>query len=262
MSVFDPVFDELPSILPIFPLTGALILPHTALPLNIFEPRYLNMVSDALRRDRMIGMIQPKPVATNTSSVNIPMPEKGFAEGYEERPEGVPKGGSSETGSSDAIESDQTPFEPEPVYTIGCAGRIIRFEESDDGRFVITLKGVARFKLADELPIKDGFRRIRPDWSDYEHDLTEDTQDIVQKERLLTLLQPYFTQRGIEADFDSVAQTPVERLTNSLAMICPFEPSEKQALLEAKTVIQRVEVLTSLIEMAVLETSHEDHVKQ
>lgn len=242
MSVFDPALDELPSILPIFPLTGALILPHTALPLNIFEPRYLNMVTDALRHDRMIGMIQPNPAASPIASRSKPIESSSFENTVEQI-------------------TDET-IEPEAVYHIGCAGRITRFEESDDGRFVITLKGVARFKITEELPLKDGFRRIRPDWSDFAHDLVEEDEDSAPKERLLKLLQPYFVQRGIEADFKTVSQTPVERLTNSLAMICPFEPSEKQALLEARTVLERVEVLTSLIEMAVLETSHEEHLKQ
>ena len=217
MSVFDPTVDDLPGDLPIFPLTGVLLLPRAQLPLNIFEPRYLNMVSDALGDGRMIGMIQPK----------VPGDEA-------ENPD---------------------------VYPIGCAGRITQFEETEDGRFIITLRGIARFRTTEELPIRDGYRRVEADWTAYHGDVGEPEGE-VDRTRLFVSLKPYFQAREIDANWDAIHDTPSERLINSLAMICPFEPLEKQALLEAATLADRLEVLTSLVEMAVLETTHEDAGRQ
>ncbi len=217
MSVFDPTFDDLPGDLPIFPLTGVLLLPRAQLPLNIFEPRYLNMIADALGEGRMIGMIQPR---------------------------------------SPNDESEQ----PE-VYPVGCAGRITQFEETEDGRFMINLRGLTRFKITEELPVRDGYRRVEADWTAYRDDLAEPEGEIERK-RLFVSLKPYFEARQIDANWDAIHDTPSERLINSLAMICPFEPLEKQALLEAQTLADRLEVLTSLVEMAVLETTHEDARRQ
>ena len=209
MSHFDPVFDDLPATLPIFPLTGVLLLPRGMLPLNIFEPRYLNMIQDALGADRMIGMIQP-------------------------------------SSPGDAGEP--------PVYGVGCAGRIVQFEETDDGRFLLSLPGVCRFKVEQEIPTTRGYRRIRPNWDDHGGDLSGDEGGLVDRESLFTGLQSYFKNQGIEASWKALRETPDERLINSLAMICPFEPPEKQALLEAKTLSDRASILTALVEMAVLDT--------
>ena len=217
MSVFDPIAADLPGDIPIFPLTGVLLLPRAQLPLNIFEPRYLNMISDALGEGRMIGMIQPR-------------------------------------------EPNDESEQPD-VYPVGCAGRITQFEETEDGRFMINLRGVARFKITEELPVRDGYRRIEADWGAYHSDLQEPAEDVDRK-RLFVSLKPYFEAREIDANWDAIHDTPSERLINSLAMICPFEPLEKQALLEAHTLEDRLEVLTSLVEMAVLETTHEEARRQ
>src|SRR5690554_4978178 len=131
MSRFTPSFEDLPEVLPIFPLPGALLLPGGQLPLNIFEPRYLAMTSAALAGPRLIGMVQP-------------IPREGESNGQD--------GGSW------------------PVFGTGCAGRITSFGETDDGRYLITLTGLLRFKVAEELPLHDGYRRVRPDWSDYRND--------------------------------------------------------------------------------------------
>lgn len=211
MSRFDPSFEQLPATLPVFPLDGVLLLPRGMLPLNIFEPRYLNMIEDALKADRMIGMIQP---------------------------------------SAPAARSDKEP----PLYETGCAGRIVAFEETDDGRFLISLKGVARFHTAEELATTRGYRRVRPDWSGFERDLEEAPHGAVARDKLFKGLRAFFKAQDIEASWDALNETPDERLVNSLAMICPFEASEKQALLEADSVSKRAEVLTALVEMAVLDT--------
>lgn len=236
MSVFDPNADDLPGDLPIFPLTGVLLLPHAQLPLNIFEPRYLNMVTDALGEGRMIGMIQPR----------IP---GDYVQGRDD--------------DEDPAERHDFDREQPPVFPVGCAGRITQFEETEDGRFLINLRGIARFRVAAEMPLRDGYRRVQADWSEFTGDLNEpDEVPPSEKERLFVSLKPYFEAQDIQANWDAVHGTPSERLVNSLSMICPFEPLEKQALLEAVTLRDRLAVLTSLVEMAVLETTHEESGRQ
>lgn len=204
-GIFDPGFGALPTELPIFPLTGVLLLPQTRLPLNIFEPRYLNMTAAALAGSRMIGMIQPKG------------PNVG------DRP---------------------------PVYRTGCAGRLVSFSETEDGRYLITLSGLIRFDIAAEHELRDGYRVVTPDWSPYRDDLDEDSSDGIDRARILRSLRAYFTANKVDANWDAIEETPSNRLVNALAMMCPFQPSEKQALLEAQTLADRADVLTALIEMS------------
>ena len=203
----------LPSILPIFPLTGVLLLPRGRLPLNIFEPRYLAMTRDALAGERLIGMVQP----------------------------------------SDPQAAGDNP----PVYPTGCAGRITSFSETDDGRFLITLTGISRFHIREELPLLEGYRRVVPDWRDFARDLAGDDEPSFDRERLLRGLRAYFQHHRIEADWDAITSVPGERLVTSIAMICPFEPSEKQALLEAPDLGERAQLLTAIVEMAALNPPHD-----
>ena len=206
---FEPRFDELPRLLPIFPLTGVLLLPRGRLPLNIFEPRYLGMTQYALGHDRMIGMIQPQE------------------------------------GAGDAGDP--------AVYKTGCAGRIVEFGETQDGRFLITLKGVARFDVLNEPPRSEMFRLVVPDWHRWRNDLVEDDEN-VERERMVVALKPFFERHGINADSEVLASAPIEHLVNSLAMACPFTPRERQALLEAPRTRDRAEILTALVEMSVAST--------
>jgi Lon protease-like protein len=201
----------LPTILPIFPLPGVLLLPHGRLPLRIFEPRYLAMTRDALAGERLIGMVQP----------------------------------------SDPVVSDANP----PVYPIGCAGRITSFTETDDGLFLITLTGISRFRIREELPLLEGYRRVVPEWADFARDLEADENSGFDRDRLIRGLKGFFQHHQISADWDAIASTPVERLVTSIAMMCPFEPSEKQALLEASDLDDRARLLTAIVEMAVLNRS-------
>ena len=204
---FEPRFDELPRLMPIFPLTGVLLLPRGRLPLNIFEPRYLAMTLHALAHDRMIGMIQPQE------------------------------------GAGDAGDP--------AVYKTGCAGRIVEFDETQDGRFLITLKGVARFDIAQEPPrATNPFRLVVPDWQRWRGDLVEDDKH-VDRDRMVAALKPFFDRQGINADSEILTSAPIEHLVNSLAMACPFTPRERQAMLEAATTRERAEVLTALVEMSV-----------
>jgi hypothetical protein len=194
-----------PEIIPIFPLTGVLLLPRGRLPLNIFEPRYLAMTRDALGGERLVGMIQP----------------------------------------SDPHEGGMHPA----VYPIGCAGRITSFSETDDGRYLITLTGVSRFRIREELPLLSGYRRVVPEWGAFGGDL-EPAEPGFDRDRLIRELKSYFTQRQIDADWSLIDKAPAEHLVSSIAMLCPFAPSEKQALLEAADLDARAELLTALVEMA------------
>ena len=208
MSVWRGGSAALPVILPIFPLTGVLLLPRGRLPLNIFEPRYLAMTRDALAGERMIGMVQPSNPAGSGSNP--------------------------------------------PVYPTGCAGRITSFAETEDGRFLITLTGTSRFRIREELPLLEGYRRVVPEWREFARDLENEDEAGFDRDRLLRGLRAYFRQHQISADWDAVTAVPGERLVTSIAMICPFEPSEKQALLEAPDLDERARLLTTIVEMAVL----------
>ena len=218
MTAFDPEFDDLPAALSIFPLTGVLLLPRGRLPLNIFEPRYLNMVIDALGGTRMIGMVQP-------------------AEARAEESEDVPA-----------------------VYPSGCGGRITQFEETDDGRFILSLKGVSRFKIIEEIPTTRGYRKCAVDWSPYRGDLKPDESARIDRETLTSAVRDYFTAKGLDANWEAIEKADDEYLVTSIAMLCPFEPPEKQALLEALDLTARSEMLTAIIQMSVHDST--DGVRQ
>lgn len=212
---FDPDIGDLPQVLPIFPLAGVLLLPRGMLPLNIFEGRYLNMTADALKSDhRMIGMIQP-------------------------------------TGADDAEQATAPGRTGPEVFKTGCAGRIVSFSETRDGRYAITLRGVARFHIAEELPLLDGYRRVRPDFSAFKADLDETyPRGRIDRDRLLAALEHYFTVHKIDPNWQAIRAMGDRMLVTSLAMGCPFNASEKQALLEADALPARASVLTTLLEMS------------
>ncbi|NIA71014.1 peptidase S16 [Pelagibius litoralis] len=203
-TAFDPDFDDLPQVLPVFPLGGVLLLPGGRLPLNIFEPRYLAMFDDAMASNRLIGMIQPV---------------------------------------EDGEESDVP-----KIYETGCAGRITSFNETDDGRYLVTLSGLIRFDLQRELP-GESYRMVEPNYERFRGDMEEDTAAI-DRERLVKVLGDYFEANSIEGDWEAIEQTGDERLVTSLAMICPLAAPEKQALLEAMGLTERAETLTAIMEMA------------
>ena len=197
--------SSLPDRFPVFPLRGAMLLPGGNLPLNIFEPRYLQMVRDAMRTDRVIGMIQPR------SEV--------------------------EDGA-----------EPE-LYGPGCVGRITNFSEPDDGRFLITLTGVSRFDIAEELTVATPYRQVVADFTRWRADLHPAPPPDELKAGLARVLKAYFDLHGIEADWKAIEAAPLAGLVTSLCMICPFEPGEKQALLEAADIDRQARLLIALMEM-------------
>jgi Lon protease-like protein len=147
--------------------------------------------------------------------------------------------------------SDAHANAPSPaLFSVGCAGRITSFSETGDGRYLVALDGVARFKITEELPLHRGYRRVTPDWTPFGADLAED-DGTVDRHRLIELLQAYFRQQSLSANWDAISQAPDERLVTSLAMICPFEPPEKQALLEAGCLSDRARLMMSLLEIAI-----------
>ncbi|MBV9522419.1 MAG: LON peptidase substrate-binding domain-containing protein [Alphaproteobacteria bacterium] len=210
MHVAEP--SDLPEVIPIFPLTGVLLLPRGKLPLNIFEPRYLAMTRDALGGERLIGMVQP----------------------------------------SDPEASERNPA----VYPVGCAGRITTFSETDDGRFLITLTGVSRFRIREELPLRSGYRPVVPDWTPFAADREPESEPRLDRERLFRALRAFFAQRQIGGDWKAIESAPDELLVTSIAMVCPLPPNEKQALLEAADFTDRSSLLIALLEMAAAGPTH------
>ncbi len=201
------VLRDLPPVIPVFPLTGVLLLPRGRLPLNIFEPRYLAMVRDALAAERLIGMIQPR----NPEPTALPA-----------------------------------------LYPVGCLGRISAFSETDDGRFLVTLSGVCRFRVTAELGLATPYRQVAPHFDSFAADLDPEAVDeAFDRPALTAALRAYLDLHGMSADWHAVDQAGAEALVNTLAMTCPFDPAEKQALLEAPTIAARAETMIALIRMAV-----------
>jgi Lon protease-like protein len=202
--------QDLPETLPVFPLTGVLLLPGSQLPLNIFEPRYLAMFDDALAGNRLIGMIQPS-----------------FGE----------------------IRDEAGQAHVQALCQVGCAGRITSFAEMEDGRYIVSLTGICRFRLFDEVPLaKKGYRsfKIAP----FATDLTgPDDEAQVDRDALLAAFKAYLDANKLEADWESVERASNVTLVNSMAMMSPYGPAEKQALLEAPDLKTRAETLIAITEI-------------
>ncbi|MEM9636705.1 MAG: LON peptidase substrate-binding domain-containing protein [Pseudomonadota bacterium] len=196
---------ELPDTIAVFPLPGALLLPRARLPLHIFEPRYLQMLEDALKTPtRLIGMIQPNEVP-----------------------------GRSGNG----------------LHSIGCAGRITQFSETEDGRYLITLGGICRFRVVQEVQGFTPYRRCDVKWDGFDRDLGPEEKDsCFDRNGFMELLGRYFDARDLSADWDTLKEADDELLINSLSMMLEFDPEDKQALLEAPSLSTRRETLVTLIE--------------
>lgn len=208
--------DELSSTIPIFPLTGVLLLPRGLLPLNIFEPRYLAMTKAALNGAKLIGMLQP-----------------------------------TEPYGRDG----QSPKDKADLYGTGCVGKIVSATETDDGRILLTLKGLCRFDIAREIDADTPYRQIEADYTPYANDMTVLPDGLCDRNRLINALRGYCARHNLPADWESIAAVNDDLLVHSLAMICPFTAGEKQALLEAKDFKARAAMLVSLLEMALLDHS-------
>lgn len=215
-----PGFDitVLPRVIPVFPLPGALLLPQGRLPLNIFEPRYLQMVRDAADGDGVIGMIQT-------------------SEPLDARPE--PK-----------------------LFRTGCLGRVSGLKELEDGRLLITLHGLCRFDVVEEQAHMTAYRKVVADYSRFQADgAVRADHSVANRARFVERVKQYLAARGLASDWKTVEKVPDDALVNSLAMVCPFEPREKQALLEAETVSQRADIMIAIMDFALAQsdTSPQTH---
>jgi Lon protease-like protein len=225
-SPIETSFEDLPEILPVFPLSGALLLPYGRLPLNIFEPRYLNLVLDSLGQGRIFGMVQPD---------------------YDklERPKGAAAIGKEALGD-----------EREPaLYGVGCMGRVSSFEETEDGRLLITLKGLARYRIIEEVEGQRGYRRVRVSYDAFKTDMEPMGVFDLDRDTLMERLKPYLDAQGMRINVDAVKGLSPGALVTSLSMICPFDPREKQALLEVQSMSHRAETLLTLLRMGMFDTS-------
>jgi Lon protease-like protein len=205
---------DLISIIPVFPLSGALLLPRGQMPLNIFEPRYVTMVDDALRSGhRLIGMIQPDAAHP----------------GSESKPS---------------------------LYAIGCVGRITQIAETGDGRYLLQLTGVARFRVEEELSVDTSYRQCRVSYAPFAGDFTARRgEDEVDRKRLLRALSDFLKANDLKADWEGIENAPNEALVNALAMMSPYGSAEKQALLEAPDLKTRAEILIAVTEIELAKKS-------
>jgi uncharacterized protein len=199
---------ELPEIIPVFPLAGALLLPRGQMPLNIFEPRYLAMVDDTFRDGhRLIGMIQPD--VTHSQNEDNPV-----------------------------------------LFRVGCVGRITQLAESGDGRYILELTGISRFRVVEELTVQTPYRQCRVDYFPFIDDFTaRKGEDAVNREALLTALTEFLKANNLSVDWNGVENAPNEALVNALAMMSPYGAAEKQAMLEAPDLKTRAEILIAVTEM-------------
>ncbi|MBD8892065.1 LON peptidase substrate-binding domain-containing protein [Roseibium litorale] len=206
-AIYETIAD-LPPVLPVFPLTGALLLPRTQLPLNIFEPRYIAMFDAALAGNRLIGMIQPELSGNDTQS----------------------EGGA--------------------LARVGCVGRITSFQETGDGRYLVTLQGVARFAVVREIEAVTSYRQVECDFAPFAADLSSgEGEEDVDRAALLDTLRAYLDANDLEADWKSVSEAETEILVNALCMMCPYGAQEKQALLEAPDLKTRADTLIAITEI-------------
>lgn len=208
---------DLPATIPVFPLPGALLLPRGQMPLNIFEPRYLEMIDDSLRNGhRLIGMIQPDTAHP----------------GPEDKPN---------------------------LYKIGCAGRITQFAETGDGRYLIQLTGVCRFRVDHELSVMTAYRQCRAAYEPFADDfIARKGEDDVDRKALLVALKDFLHANNLKTDWEGIEKAPNEALVNALAMMSPYGPAEKQALLEAPDLKTRAEILIAVTEIELAKGRTED----
>ncbi|GGE86494.1 LON peptidase substrate-binding domain-containing protein [Sphingomonas prati] len=188
--------------LSVFPLTGALLFPRAQLPLHLFEPRYRALITDALARDRRIGMVQPR------------------------------EGG-----------DDRKPA----LYDVGCVGRIAQFEALDDGRFNIVLEGITRFRILSEMDVTTPFRQVQASFDDFDDTAEPDPLASVLRADLERESRRFADARGYQLDWDAVTRLDDESLVNGIAQIAPFDAAAKQALLEARTIVDRADLIVQFL---------------
>lgn len=209
---------DIPTVLPVFPLRGCILLPRASLPLNIFEPRYLDMLNDTIAGHRLVTIVQPQRTPPTGND--------------EEEPRESPQGSTV------------------PLRATGCIGRITAFQELDDGRFIVSLTGVSRCELAEEMADGKPYRRFHVSLERFAGDLQPGIgEQEVPRELLLATLKRFLEARQLRADWNSIGRSASEALVNSLSVMSPYGPEEKQALLEAATLKARADMLIALAEM-------------
>ena len=213
MNVIYKGSADLPENIPVFPLAGALLLPRGQMPLNIFEPRYLEMVDDSLHDGhRLIGMIQPDP--------------------------------------SHPDAADPGPDDKPALFKVGCVGRITQIAESGDGRYLLQLTGVARFRVEEELKVATAYRQCRVSYVPFADDfIARKGEELVDRKALLETLSSFLKANNLKTNWQDIESAPNEAVVNALAMMSPYGAAEKQALLEAPDLKTRAEVLIAVTEM-------------
>ncbi|MGE0054323.1 MAG: LON peptidase substrate-binding domain-containing protein [Hyphomicrobium sp.] len=209
---------DLPPRIPVFPLRGAILLPRATLPLNIFEPRYLAMIDDVMASNRVLGVLQPTALADD--------------------------------------EMESPPGKQFGLHKVGCVGRITSYKEQDDGRYVITLTGVARFEIVGEAETDKPYRVVSASYDRFAADFTEGLgEERVDRDNLLRVLKAYLEANQLKTDWTAVTRASNEYLINALSVMAPYGPEEKQALLEAVDLKTRAEVLVALAEIELASNS-------
>jgi len=197
--------SQLPTTIPIFPLSNFILFPKTSVPLNIFEPRYIDMINDSMKEDKMIGMIQPKNIVSNY---------------------GVPN-----------------------LYEIGCLGKITTFKETDDGRFLIEVKGIIRFKKIKEIETDKKYRILNVNFKDFEHDLNEKKEELkfTDLEMIFKDFRSLFEKKGYVINWNGLEKQSLNDTINALVMASPFSLEEKQILLEAEDLKVRKNKISEIL---------------
>jgi uncharacterized protein len=216
---------DLPPRIPVFPLRGAILLPRATLPLNVFEPRYLEMLDDVMAGDRLIGIIQP--------------------------------------ASSDMSDDDESPRDFVDLRRVGCVGRVTSYQEVDDVRRMITLTGIVRYDVLDEAATDQPYRVMSVSYDRYANDLNEGLgEEMVDRPNLLRVLRSYLDANRLEADWSAIQRASSEFLINALCVMSPYGPEEKQALLEAQDLKRRADVLVALAEMELASSGNSGNTLQ
>lgn len=201
--------SELPEGLPLFPLQGSVLLPRAHLPIQIYEPHHLAMVTEAIQGSGFVGVVQPSDIRELFRDAVV-----------------------------------------QPLYTAGTAAIVSNFHEEEEGQFVVTLTGICRFDILKETQTPQGYRKASVCYDRYQSDLAEESDFVIDRGRLFPVLRRYFLNMEIDADWEEIEKTSNEKLLAALTMVCPFEPREKQALLETPTPAEQSQLITALIEMA------------
>ena len=202
--------EDLPNKIPVFPLSNFIIFPRTTVPLNIFEPRYIDMIDDAMKSNRIIGMVQPKK-----PDQDLPL-----------------------------------------LYNVGCAGRITSFNETNDGRFIITLSGLIRFRIKKELEKKNLYRNFEVDYSEFANDLEEEKNyaENNEKNNLLNKIRVFFKKINYPIDYEELKKLNLDQLISTVSMISPFSVEEKQKMIETIKINNKIKVLTEIINFSLLDS--------